>query len=43
MPFRLRSIGVKRQDLHRYGTPADHATWHALDAASLRSQLTPAP
>jgi transketolase len=39
-PFRLRSIGVKRQDLHRYGTPADHATWHGLDPASLRFLLS---
>ncbi len=38
-PFRLRSIGVKRQDLHRYGTPTDHAHWHALDPTSLRTRL----
>ena len=38
-PFRLRSIGVKRLDLHRYGTPTDHATWHGLDPASLRLHL----
>jgi transketolase len=38
-PFRLRSVGVKRQDLHRYGTPIDHATWHGLDPASLRATI----
>lgn len=37
--FRLRNIGVKRTDLHRYGTPKDHARWHGLDAASLRAHL----
>ena len=42
-PFRLRSIGVKRLDLHRYGTPTDHATWHGLDPASLRPHLLPQP
>lgn len=34
-PFRLGNIGVKRVDLHRYGSPADHARWHGLDPASL--------
>lgn len=39
-PFRLRSIGVQRADLHRFGTPKDHAAWHGLDAASLRDRIT---
>jgi transketolase len=37
--FRLRSIGVARTDLHRYGTPKDHARRHRLDPAGLREQL----
>jgi transketolase len=37
--FRLRSIGVRRTDLHRYGSPTDHARWHGLDPASLRSRI----
>jgi transketolase len=37
--FRLRSIGVPRVDLHRYGTPKDHARWHRLDPAGLRERL----
>jgi transketolase len=39
-PIRLRSLGVTRVDLHRYGTPADHARWHGLDPASLRATMT---
>ncbi|HCT75478.1 MAG TPA: transketolase [Micromonosporaceae bacterium] len=37
--FRLQSIGVKPQDLHRYGTPKDHARWHGLDPATLRESI----
>lgn len=33
------TIGVKRVDLHRYGRPEDHARWHGLDPASLRTRL----
>lgn len=33
------SIGVKRVDLHRYGSPKDHARWHGLDPAGLRARL----
>ncbi len=33
------SIGVKRVDLHRYGSPKDHACWHGLDPAGLRARL----
>jgi transketolase len=36
---RFDSIGVKRVDLHRYGSPKDHARWHGLDPASLRDRL----
>jgi transketolase len=37
---RFQSIGVQRVDLHRYGSPKDHARWHGLDPASLRQRLT---
>ncbi len=39
---RLVSLGVGRTDLHRYGTRADHARAHSLDAASLRATITAA-
>lgn len=39
VPHRLLALGVGRIDLHRYGTPADHTRWHALDAAGLRRSL----
>lgn len=40
-PIRLRSLGVGREDLHRYGSPADHASWHGLDPAALRAAIHP--
>jgi transketolase len=40
VPHRLLALGVGREDLHRYGTPADHARWHGLDAAGLRRSFT---
>ncbi|WP_155369100.1 transketolase family protein [Catellatospora vulcania] len=39
-PHRLLSLGVTHQDLHAYGTPADHARRHGLDPAGLRASLT---
>jgi transketolase len=39
LPARARSLGVRRVDLRRYGSPADHAAWHGLDAASLRERI----
>lgn len=36
---RFDSIGTKRVDLHRYGSPKDHARWHGLDPESLRARL----
>ncbi|MEV4410573.1 transketolase [Catellatospora sp. NPDC049609] len=39
-PHRLLSLGVARKDLHAFGTPADHAHWHALDPAGIRAALT---
>jgi transketolase len=39
VPHRLLSLGVGRNDLHRYGTPADHSTAHGLDPAGLRRSI----
>jgi transketolase len=39
-PHRLLSLGVQRTDLRRYGTPADHAFAHGLDAAGIRRSVT---
>lgn len=38
-PHRLLSLGVGREDLHRFGTPDDHDTWHGLDAAGIRASV----
>jgi len=40
VPHRLLSLGVGRADLHRYGSPKDHARWHGLDAAGLRASIS---
>jgi transketolase len=39
-PHRLLSLGVQRGELRRYGTPADHAAIHGLDAAGIRRSVT---
>jgi transketolase len=39
-PHRLLSLGVPRGELRRYGTPADHAALHGLDAAGIRHSVT---
>lgn len=39
-PHRLLSLGVERGEVRRYGTPADHAAWHGLDAAGIRRSVT---
>ncbi|GAA4679022.1 transketolase family protein [Phytohabitans rumicis] len=40
VPHRLLSLGVGRTDLHRYGSPKDHARWHGLDAAGVRESIS---
>jgi transketolase len=39
VPHRLLSLGVGRAELRRYGTPADHAAAHGLDAAGIRRSV----
>lgn len=40
VPHRVLGLGVGRAELRRYGTPADHAAAHGLDAASLRRRIS---
>lgn len=40
LPHRLLALGVGRVDLHRYGSPADHARWHGLDPPGLRRAIS---
>jgi transketolase len=40
VPHRMLNLGVGRVDLHRYGEPADHAQWHGLDPAALRTAIS---
>ncbi len=39
VPHRLKSIGVPRAELRRYGTPSQHETEHGLDPAGLRRTI----
>jgi transketolase len=40
VPHRVLGLGVGREELRNYGTPAEHAAAHGLDPASLREQIT---
>lgn len=40
VPHRLLALGVGREELRRYGRPADHAAAHGLDAAGIRRSVT---
>jgi transketolase len=39
LPHRVLGLGVSRAELRRYGTPAEHAAAHGLDAASLHDRI----
>ena len=40
VPHRLHCLGVPRQELRRYGTPAEHEAASGLDPAGLRRAIT---
>lgn len=39
IPHRTIGLGVGREELRHYGTPAEHQAAHGLDAASLRARI----
>jgi transketolase len=40
LPHRVLSLGVRRDELRRYGTPEQHIAAHGLDASGLRESIT---
>jgi transketolase len=40
LPHRVLALGVGRTELRHYGTPAEHAAAHGLDAPSLRERIS---
>ena len=40
VPHRTLHLGVSRTEHRGYGSPADHAAWHGLDATTLRTSIS---
>ncbi len=40
LPHRLLTLGVRSEELRRYGSPREHQAAHGLDPAGLRSAIT---
>jgi transketolase len=40
LPHRLLALGIRREELRRYGTPQQHLAAHGLDARGLRASIS---